>query len=226
MDEDEILPGPNTGIRISGFPHRLQANDTISDRRETEVSNITMQEAVGCPTDHDSTTCSRNWSNDLDETSNPASPSPLQSPPRVEKHCSEPPPLIRCSNYSDTDFQAGSGVVDTSLETMEIAGYPTTETPLTLESDASNLGWGAVCLKQNTSTGGVWGKQEMSLHINYKELLAGWLGLQCYASNLRNTHVHLKIDNTAAVAHINKMGGVHSKHLYSLALEVWDWCLC
>ena len=42
----EILPGPNTGIRISGVPHRLQANDTISDRRETEVSNITMQEAV------------------------------------------------------------------------------------------------------------------------------------------------------------------------------------
>ena len=67
----------------------------------------------------------------------------------------------------------------------------------------------------------------MSLHIiNCKELLAAWLGLQCYASNLRNTHVYLKIDNTAAVAHINKMGGVHSKHLCSLALEVWDWCLC
>ena len=125
----EILPGPNTGIRISGFLHRLQANDTISDGRETEVSNITMQEAVGCPTDHDSRTCSRNWSNDLNETSNPASPSPLQSPPRVEKHRSEPPPLIRYCNFSDTEFQAGSGVVDTPLETMEIAGYPTAETP-------------------------------------------------------------------------------------------------
>ena len=123
-------------------------------------------------------------------------------------------------NYSDIEFQAGSGVVDTPLEAMKIAGYPTSETPTNIGIRCFHSWLGAVCLDQNASTGGVWGKQEMALH---QELLAAWLGLQCYASNLRETHVHL---NTAAVAHINNMGGVHSEYLCSLALEVWDWCLC
>ena len=43
---------------------------------------------------------------------------------------------------------------------------------LTLESDASDLGWGAVCLNRKTSTGGVWNTTETTLHINCKEFLA------------------------------------------------------
>ena len=96
---------------------------------------------------------------------------------------------------------------------------------LTLESDASDLGWGAVSLNQKTSTGGVWNTHETTLHINCKELFAAWLGLQCYASTLQDVHIHLRIDNTAAVAYVNKMGGLHSKNLCQLALQVWDWCL-
>ena len=90
---------------------------------------------------------------------------------------------------------------------------------LTIESDASDLGWGATCLSSKDVTGGVWSSQERLLHINCKELLAAWLGLQCYAKNMRNCHVHLKIDNTAAVAYINKMGGAPSRDLCQLALQ-------
>ena len=96
---------------------------------------------------------------------------------------------------------------------------------LTLETDASNTGWGAVCVSPRDSTGGAWNSQEQDLRIDCKELLAAWLGLQCYASNMRNVHVHLKIDNTAAVVHINKMGGTHSTNLCQLALKMWNWCL-
>ena len=96
---------------------------------------------------------------------------------------------------------------------------------MTLESDASNLGWGAVRSVPQDSTGGVWNRQERSMHINSKELLAAWLGLRCYASNMRNAHIHLRIDNTIAVAHINKMGGTHSWHLCQLTIKVWNWCL-
>lgn len=69
---------------------------------------------------------------------------------------------------------------------------------LTLESDASNLGRGAVFLNQKTSMGGVWNSQETMLHINCKELFAAWLGLQCYALSLQDIHIHLRIDNTTA----------------------------
>ena len=37
--------------------------------------------------------------------------------------------------------------------------------------------------------------------------------------------MHLRVDNTAAVAYVNRMGGLHSKNLCQLALQVWDWCL-
>jgi hypothetical protein len=33
------------------------------------------------------------------------------------------------------------------------------------------------------------------------------------------------MDNTAAVAYINKMGGTHSQVLSNLALDLWEWCI-
>lgn len=43
---------------------------------------------------------------------------------------------------------------------------------------------------------------------NSKELLATWIALQTFANTLRGAHVHIKIDNTSAIAYINRMGGV------------------
>ncbi|CAB3983318.1 Hypothetical predicted protein [Paramuricea clavata] len=42
---------------------------------------------------------------------------------------------------------------------------------LVIETDASQMGWGAFCM--GTSTGGQWSQAESSLHINCLELLAG-----------------------------------------------------
>ena len=36
---------------------------------------------------------------------------------------------------------------------------------ITITTDASNLGWGAVC--SGTKTGGPWSKDEADFHINY-----------------------------------------------------------
>ena len=38
--------------------------------------------------------------------------------------------------------------------------------------------------------------------------------------NMRNCHVHLKIDNTAAIAYFNKMGGAPSRDLCTQDLEL------
>ena len=43
--------------------------------------------------------------------------------------------------------------------------------------------------------------------------------------SLQDVYMHLWIDNIAAVAYVNRMGGLHSKNLCQLALQVWDWCL-
>ena len=135
---------------------------------------------------------------------------------RAQKRISGPPPLIRFSDLAESESDDGFEVLDRSWESVKSR---TSQPALTIESDASDMGWGATCLSPKDATGGLWSSQERLLHINCKELLATWLGLQCYAKNTRNWRVHLKIDNTAAVAYINKMGGTPSRDLCQLALR-------
>ena len=58
---------------------------------------------------------------------------------------------------------------------------------VTLTTDASKLGWGAVLDTQ--STGGLWSSTESQNHINYLELLAVFLGLQTFCSSLHDCHI-------------------------------------
>ena len=52
---------------------------------------------------------------------------------------------------------------------------------MTIELDASNMGWGARQGEQQTV--GRWSKEEVLHHINYLELLAAFLSLQCFAKH-------------------------------------------
>ena len=88
---------------------------------------------------------------------------------------------------------------------------------MTIESDASNTGWGACW--NNQKTGGHWSFQESQLHINAKELLAAFLALQTFIGNREGIHVFLKIDNImTAVYYISRMGGTHSIKLMEITL--------
>ena len=94
---------------------------------------------------------------------------------------------------------------------------------LVIESDASNLGWGACFGSQSIE--GQWSASETLLHINAKEHLAAFLALQAFASNKRGIHVRLRIDNMTAVCFINRKGGMHSKILMDLTAQIWSWSI-
>lgn len=96
---------------------------------------------------------------------------------------------------------------------------------LTITTDASTKGWGAVC--RGTKTGGRWDISEAKNHINYLELKAVLLAIQAFVKEENQTPRHLKLlmDNTTAVAYINKKGGTRSALLAQLAMEVWIYCL-
>ncbi|CAH1242611.1 Hypp6890 [Branchiostoma lanceolatum] len=94
---------------------------------------------------------------------------------------------------------------------------------LTITSDASLQGWGATC--ENNRTGGRWSLSESKLHINELELKAAFFALQCFAASRKNSHVHLRIDNTSAVAYINHQGGCKSLTLCKTARDLWKWSL-
>lgn len=92
---------------------------------------------------------------------------------------------------------------------------------MVITTDASTLGWGAVCGSEET--GGQWRQNERSFHINWLELRAVELGLQCFAGQKRNIMVKLEIDNTTAVAFVNRQGGTASQVLCNLAQRIWQW---
>ena len=80
-------------------------------------------------------------------------------------------------------------------------------------------GWGAVC--QRVTTGGPWSLMETSYHINYLELLAAFLAVQCFTKN--HPHpltIYFHIDNTTAIAYLNHKGGTSSPPLCNLSGHV------
>ena len=77
---------------------------------------------------------------------------------------------------------------------------------VTIESDVSNKGWGAV-LNGQSRTGGIWSVQEQEHHINYLELLAAFLALQAFGKAWADIVV---LDNMTAVTYINQKGGTAS----------------
>ena len=91
---------------------------------------------------------------------------------------------------------------------------------VTIESDASNKGWGAV-LKGHTQTGGVWTAEEATHHINYLELLAAFLAIKTFGKGWRDTAVLLRMGNITAVSYVNHKG---SQVLCNLAIKMWTWC--
>jgi hypothetical protein len=94
---------------------------------------------------------------------------------------------------------------------------------LVMATDASNTGWGACIQNAEDETGGYWSQDESEMHINYKELLAVWLGIQSLCANIRDEHIKILCDNTTAVAYINNKGGT-KKLCNQVARQIWMWC--
>jgi len=94
---------------------------------------------------------------------------------------------------------------------------------VTIRSDASLQGWGAVC--NGTRMGGPWSQLEQGMHINCLELVAATLAVKTFLKGQSGTSVLLQLDNQTAVACINNMGGTVSPQLTDLAKDLWMWAL-
>ena len=78
---------------------------------------------------------------------------------------------------------------------------------ITVTTDASALGWGAVCLTRRLS--GRWSVQESRDHINFLELKAVILALQGYEHLVVGRSVLIQSANNTVVVYINRQGGTH-----------------
>ena len=74
---------------------------------------------------------------------------------------------------------------------------------LELYADACLIGWSTAV--ETSKTGGHWAHEELD-HINCPELKAILLGLQSLCKDYRHTHIHLRSDNTTAIAYLDRCG--------------------
>ena len=79
---------------------------------------------------------------------------------------------------------------------------------IVIETDASRTGWGGGAVCQGVQTGGLWSQIERKLHINCLELLVGSFAVKSFTKNRLCVHVRLRMDNTSAVAYVNRLGGL------------------
>lgn len=92
---------------------------------------------------------------------------------------------------------------------------------ITIHSDASKSGWGAVI--DFISTGGFLSAEEQEEHINVLELKAILFGLQSLIPHVFDEHVKIMCDNTTAVAAVNKKGSTKSIECDEIAKLIWEW---
>ena len=69
-----------------------------------------------------------------------------------------------------------------------------------------------------------WSKTEISLHINFLEMMAIWYALKSFKGIIRGKHVHVLTDNTCAVSYISNMGGSRSPDSSDITEQIWTWC--
>ncbi|XP_066980060.1 uncharacterized protein [Macrobrachium rosenbergii] len=92
---------------------------------------------------------------------------------------------------------------------------------LVLFSDASREGWGATLGGEEVS--GTWRGEQVSWHINLKELGAIHLALQFFEDRVSGRVVQVNSDNTTALAYLKKQGDTRSRSLFNLAKEILLW---
>ncbi|XP_016396995.1 uncharacterized protein LOC107730646 [Sinocyclocheilus rhinocerous] len=95
---------------------------------------------------------------------------------------------------------------------------------VTLTTDASLTGWGAVM--SGHSAQGLWEGQmsrHLTWHIKCLEMLAVFRALKYFLPDLRDRHGLVRTDNTSVVSYINHQGGLHSRPLYKLEHQILLW---
>lgn len=85
-------------------------------------------------------------------------------------------------------------------------------------TDASSVGWGAVC--QQTAAAGQWNKRIAWKSSNHRELMAVLMALMTFGPRLQGRRVEIMTDNIVTMAYINGQGGpIHE--LTQIAKAIW-----
>ncbi len=101
--------------------------------------------------------------------------------------------------------------------------FPPGPATVTLETDASDMGWGAALRLPGRSVmtaHGTWSTEQRALHITEKEALGLKMGLAELGRHMEGRSVHLRLDATAVIWAVRKMNS-RSPRLAAVMREVF-----
>ncbi len=131
------------------------------------------------------------------------------------------------NNYNDFMFLSKEAKADLSWW-IDCQKHPVSlaikSFPVTIETDASLTGWGAHQVEKGLKAHGFWTTSEKEFHINALELKAVEYALCVFANKLQNVNILLRVDNTTAIAYLNRLGGCRSELLHEISNRIWKWC--
>jgi hypothetical protein len=106
------------------------------------------------------------------------------------------------------------------------APFPDRTTPiqLTISTDASDEGYGALNHNTGETLQGHWRGNELNTRIEVKEMRAAALATMEWTAHLKDTRVKLLVDNSITVSYMNKAKGGRKNRLNSLMAQVWKRC--
>ena len=188
--------GTSPGDSLPWFHGGLQGDEDQTVTGEGDTNFDSLQEDQGEGIHISERICQINWQDD----SNP--PCNLPSPVMVQRASVSNQTYQRSQSFETTMILNQEALLELDWwsirrNLMDGKSVSTQEPDLTMETDASMLGWGAVC--QGIRTGGLWSQMERKNHINYLELLAARFGVKALAKDRRNIHIRLRMDNRTAV---------------------------
>ena len=99
-------------------------------------------------------------------------------------------------------------------QSLIIQGNSTTH----IYTDASSYGWGASC--NSETNGDQFSTIEKEHYMNILELKAALFGMESLYKNTSNQHILIHINNTLAIAKINKMGSMISVEIGVVVHEI------
>ena len=149
---------------VSGLHRRFGLSDTLSSHGEVGQDSPGMLSCSFCKTHHNQVPSPSHRANVGSNSGSVACPPLSQATPTPEERCFQEESVLRCQADPRPGSQTGPSVVATRWN-----GRPMQPGPpdLTLESDASMLGWGASML--GSATGGLWSSTERNLHISRRQ---------------------------------------------------------
>ncbi len=181
----QVSTEPNSGDRIPGVRDQLPHNGAEAPRGQDQEDKERGRTTPAIANRFNPCTLQIAWENECSHAGHSHGSTVLQKPTVMPPRGPPGVTQLRLNNDTDGTSQRGTGVVERPLHSVADACSPS----LTIETDASTTGWGAVC--EGVRTGGPWNARERQMHINCLELLAAHLAVQSFAKHRTNLTILL-----------------------------------